>query len=143
MQPSIDGIVAVAHTEGGGPGEPNNATEVLRALAGFMVHPNVGAVLAVDYGVEPITNARLRAFMEAHGYALGDVPHAFLSVGSGLAAGLAEGEAIVRRLVGEVAAAQRTARAALPSSGSRSSAAGPMPSPGSPAIRWPARSSTS
>jgi phosphoribosylamine--glycine ligase len=50
------------------PGEPNNATEVLRALAGFMVHPNVGAVLAVDAGGEPITNARLRAFMAAHGY---------------------------------------------------------------------------
>ena len=55
--PGLDGIVAVSHTEGGGSGEPNNAAEVLRALAGFMVHPNVGAVLAVDFGVEPITNA--------------------------------------------------------------------------------------
>lgn len=106
--PSIDGIVAVAHTEGGGPGEPNNAAEVLRALAGFMVHPNVGAVVAVDLGVEPITNVRLRAFMAQHGYALADVPHAFLSVGAGLAAGLTEGEAVVRRLVSEAAAARRT-----------------------------------
>ena len=48
INPSIDGIVAIAHTEGGGPGEPNNSAEVLRALAGFLVHPNVGAVLAVD-----------------------------------------------------------------------------------------------
>ena len=60
IYPSIDGIVAIAHTEGGGQGEPNNSAEVLRALAGFMVHPNVGAVLAVDFGVEPITNARLQ-----------------------------------------------------------------------------------
>ena len=103
----IDGIVAVAHTEGGGPAEPNNAEDVLRALAGFMVHPNVGAVLAIDLGVEPITNARLHAYMEAHGYALADVPHAFLSVGSGLASGLAEGEAIVRRLLPKAAAARR------------------------------------
>ena len=104
----IDGIVAVAHTEGGGPGEPNNAEDVLRALAGFMVHANVGAIVALDLGVEPITNARLRAYMQARGYALGDVPHAFVSVGGGLAAGLAEGETIVRRLVPAAAKARRT-----------------------------------
>jgi altronate dehydratase len=106
--PALDGIVAVAHTEGGGPGEPNNSAEVLRALAGFMVHPNVGAVLAVDYGVEPITNARLREFMVARGYALADVPHAFLSIRAGLAAALAEGEAIVRGWLPTVAALLRT-----------------------------------
>ena len=71
--PKIDGIVAVAHTEGGGPGEPNNTGEVLRALAGFMVHPNVGAILALDLGVEPITNARLQAFMREHGLPLDHV----------------------------------------------------------------------
>ena len=107
--PALDGIVAIAHTEGGGPGEPNNATEVLRALAGFMVHPNVGAVLAVDAGGEPITNARLQAFMAAHGYPLGDVPHGFLSIGGGLAAALAEGEALVRGWLPAVAAQRRTA----------------------------------
>ena len=100
--PGIDGIVAVAHTEGGGPGEPNNTGEVLRALAGFLVHPNVGAILALDLGVEPITNARLRTFMLEHGYPLEYVRHAFLSVGGGLAAGLAEGEAIVREWVADV-----------------------------------------
>ena len=108
VYPALDGIVAVAHTEGGGPGEPNNAAEVLRALAGFMVHPNVGAVLAVDYGVEPITNARLREFMVERGYPLADVPHAFLSITRGLAAALAEGEAIVRGWLPGVAAQGRT-----------------------------------
>ncbi|HEX2861889.1 MAG TPA: UxaA family hydrolase, partial [Lacunisphaera sp.] len=110
VHPSLDGIVAVAHTEGGGPGEPNNATEVLRALAGFMVHPNVGAVLAVDFGGEPVNNARLRAYLDGQGYGLADVPHAFLSVRGGLAAGLAEGEAIVRRWLPTVAAGTRTAQ---------------------------------
>ena len=108
INPSLDGIVAVAHTEGGGTGEPNNAAEVLRALAGFMVNPNVGAVLALDHGNEPINNERLRVFMEAKGYPLGEVPHAFLSVRSGLAAGLAEGERIVRSWLPRVAAARRT-----------------------------------
>src|SRR5205814_9521502 len=72
VHPTLDGIVAIAHTEGGGPGEPNNTAEILRALAGFIVHPNVGAILAVDYGVEPVTNARLAAFMRDKGYPLAD-----------------------------------------------------------------------
>ncbi|MDQ5977345.1 MAG: hypothetical protein QG602_317 [Verrucomicrobiota bacterium] len=108
VHPSLDGIVAIAHTEGGGPGEPNNAAEILRALAGFMVHPNVGAVLAVDYGVEPVGNARLQAFMRERGYPLADVPHAFLSITRGLSAALAEGEALVRGWLPAVAALRRS-----------------------------------
>ncbi|MEY2880668.1 MAG: hypothetical protein RLZZ15_3048 [Verrucomicrobiota bacterium] len=108
VHPSLDGIVAIAHTEGGGSGEPNNALEVLRALAGFMVHPNVGAVLAVDYGVEPITNARLAAFLRERGYPLDAVPHAFLSIRAGLAAALADGEKIVRGWLPIVSAERRT-----------------------------------
>jgi altronate dehydratase len=108
VHPALDGIVAVAHTEGGGTTEPHNAAEVLRALAGFMVHPNVGAVLALDYGVEPVSNARLRAFMDEHRYPLAEVPHAFLTLRGGLAASLAEGERIVRGWLPQVTAYQRT-----------------------------------
>jgi altronate dehydratase len=96
VHPGIDGIVAIAHTEGDGPGEPNNAGEILRALAGFVVHPNVAAVLAVDYGPEPVNNARLRDFLQARDYPLAAVPHHFLTLRGGIAAGLAEGERIVR-----------------------------------------------
>ena len=60
--PNIDGIVAVAHTEGDVP-NPNNLEFTLRTLAGFMVNPNVGAVLAVDYGIEPINNALLQEYL--------------------------------------------------------------------------------
>lgn len=105
--PGCDGVVAVAHTEGAGPGEPNNSTEVLRALAGFAVHPNVGAVLAVDYGIEPISNARLQAFLRDGGYPIDDVPHRFLSIRGSLSAALAEGEAVVRAWLPAVAAQRR------------------------------------
>ena len=81
---------------------------MLRALAGFMVHPNVGAILALDLGVEPITNARLEAYMREHGLPLDHVRHAFLSVGGGLAAGLAAGEKIVRGWIDAVEADVRT-----------------------------------
>lgn len=106
--PSIDGIVAIGHTEGGGPTEPNNAQEVLRTLAGFMVHPNVGAVLAVDQGVEPISNARLQAFMDHRRYPLEDVPHAFLSIGENFSAATIQAELIVRGWLPSVASQFRT-----------------------------------
>lgn len=108
VHPGIDGIVAVAHTEGGGPDEPNNASEILRVLAGFMVHPNVGAVLAIDRGTEPVNNARLEAFMRAQGYPLDSVRHHFLTLDGSLAGGLAEGERLVRSWLKEVNACQRT-----------------------------------
>jgi altronate dehydratase len=109
VHPGIDGIVAIAHTEGGGPDQPNNTAEVLRCLAGFITHPNVAAVLAVDYGVEPITNALLRDFMEKRGDPLADVPHHFLTLSGGLAAGLAEGERLVRTWLPAAHALTRTA----------------------------------
>ncbi len=109
---NLDGVVAVAHTEGGGAERPNNLELVLRSLAGFMVHPNVGAVLAVDYGSEPANNALLRQFAQQHDYALADVPHHFLSLRGSLADGLAEGERIVAEWL-ELLDAQRRTRESL------------------------------
>ena len=109
VHPGLDGIVAIAHTEGGGPDQPNNTAEVLRCLAGFITHPNVAAVLAVDYGVEPISNALLRDFMVQRGDPLTEVPHHFLTLSGGLAAGLAEGERIIRAWLPAANALVRTA----------------------------------
>ena len=77
--PNVDGIVAVAHTEGAQK-NINNQELLLRTLAGFMVHPNVGAVLAVDYGYAGISNEMLRDYMQAHDYPLSDVTHEFKSL---------------------------------------------------------------
>ena len=75
--PNIDGVVAVAHTEGGAGVDPNNRELVLRTLAGFMVHSNVGAVLAVDRGTEIVTDRMLENYMRINRYPLNDVPHRF------------------------------------------------------------------
>ena len=109
IHPGIDGIVAIAHTEGGGPEMPNNSLELLKTLAGFMVHPNVGAVLALDHGFEPVNNARLQAFMREGGYPLEAVPHRFLTARGAIATELAEGERIVRGWLAEANACRRTA----------------------------------
>ena len=77
--PNVDGIVPVAHTEGGHQ-NPNNRELLLRTLAGFMVHPNVGAVVALDFGGEAITNADLQDYLLENGYPLDDVIHRFHSL---------------------------------------------------------------
>ena len=76
---NVDGIVPVAHTEGGHQ-NPNNRELLLRTLAGFMVHPNVGAVVALDFGGEAITNADLQDYLLENGYPLDDVIHRFHSL---------------------------------------------------------------
>ena len=84
-----------------------------------------------------------QAYMREHGLPLDDVPHAFLSVGGGLAAGLAAGETIVRGWIDAVEADAPHRGAARPACGSRCSAAARTPSPACPATRSPAPSCTS
>ena len=91
----IDGVVAVAHTEGGTTEPPNNLTLVLRTLAGFMVHANIAAVLCVDVGTEAVTNKQLEWFAREHHYPLDDVPHAFMSLGDAFERELERAEALV------------------------------------------------
>ena len=104
----IDGVVAVTHTEGGGSGQPNNLGHVLRVLAGFVVHPNVGAVLAADDGTGAYGNDDLRRFMDDRGDALEHVPHAFFRVRRGFDDEVARAASLVEGWLPEVAAARRT-----------------------------------
>jgi altronate dehydratase len=103
----IDGIVPVAHTEGGTE-QPNNLELLLRTLAGFIVNPNVGAVLIVDHGNESVTNQMVEAYLREHNYPLDDVLHRFLSIEGGFQDNLAIGEAIVRDWLPTVNAMERT-----------------------------------
>ncbi|MDQ0199357.1 UxaA family hydrolase [Neobacillus ginsengisoli] len=105
--PQVDGIVPVAHTEGGVE-EPNNLDLLLRTLSGFIVHPNVGAVLIVDYGNETVTNKMLEAYLREHNYPLDDVLHQFLSIKASFKKNLTIGEAIVRDWLPMVNAMERT-----------------------------------
>ena len=104
----IDGVVAVTHTEGGGQGRPNNLDHVLRVLSGFMVHPNVGAVLAVDDVMGAYGNDDLRRFMESGPYPLDHVSHAFFRIERGHEAEVARAAALIEGWLPEVAAARRT-----------------------------------
>ena len=103
----MDGVVAIAHTEGGGGERPNNEEYLLRTLAGFVVHPNVGAVLAVDYGAEAVDNRILQEYMVRNDYPLQHVPHHFMSIEGGFERHLLEGEQWIRNRLEEVGAERR------------------------------------
>jgi altronate dehydratase len=106
---NVDGIVCVAHTEGGEERTPNNLDLLLRTLSGFMVNPNVGAVLVLDHGgEEAVTNRMLGAYLEEHGYPIGDVPHEFMSLQGSFRRDLEEAKSVVHRWLEEVDAARRT-----------------------------------
>ena len=106
--PNIDGIVAVTHTEGGESKTPNNIDMLLRTLAGFTVHPNIGAVLLVDYGTEAVTNEMLKAYMAREGYALDDVVHHFHRLQGSFDTDLASGAEIINRWLDNVNSVART-----------------------------------
>ncbi len=106
---NIDGIVCVAHTEGGEGRTPNNLELLLRTLAGFMVNPNVGAVLVLDHGDEgAVTNRMLRDYVEEHGYPAEDVPHEFVSLGGSFRADLERAKAILSGWLDGVNGTRRT-----------------------------------
>ncbi len=105
--PNVDGVVAVTHTEGGGDQRPNNIDFVLRALAGFMVHPNVAAVLAIDYADGAYSNRDLQSFMHDGGYALSDVAHEFFTIDADFESELQRASSIVEQWLPQADACER------------------------------------
>ncbi len=106
--PNFDGVVAVAHTEGGGDDRPNNLDLLLRTLAGFIVNPNVGAVLVVDDGLGPVTGHLVRDWMREHDYPLDAVTSRFVTLRNSFDADLDLGAALIREWLPGVSATART-----------------------------------
>ena len=80
---NVDGVVAVAHTEGAVGGSPNNLAFLLRALAGFFLHSNVGAILLADDGAGGVTNDELKRYLVARNLPFEEVPHRFMTLEEG------------------------------------------------------------
>ncbi len=106
--PNVDGIVAVTHTEGGEGRTPNNIDMLLRTLAGFTVHPNIGAMLLVDYGTEAVPNEMLKSYMFREGYALDDVVHRFYRLQGSFDTDLSNGTEIINGWLESVNSVPRT-----------------------------------
>lgn len=105
---NIDGIAAVAHTEGSGGDPLNNYEIVLRTLAGMMVHPNVGAVLAVSHPDDAVTEREMRTYLSANNYPIDTLPHEWLTLSGDLNGDLDRGTHIVASWMSEVNDTPRT-----------------------------------
>lgn len=108
----LDGVVAIAHSEGGSEASPRNAELLLRTLAGWICHPNVGAVLAVDTGSEPIGNRSLQDYLRRAGvwerFGPEGLRPAFLSTGGAFERPLGEAVAIASGWMEALRRARRT-----------------------------------
>eukprot|EP00041_Stephanoeca_diplocostata_P035069 m.1224730 g.1224730 ORF g.1224730 m.1224730 type:complete len:1106 (-) comp24627_c0_seq5:2169-5486(-) len=128
----VDGVVAVAHTEGGqkrrdvrtpkenpdgdaavnADTEATNRDKVLRTLAGFVVHPNVGGICFVDDGFGQHTKEDVWNFMTKEGFPVEHVPvrsHVVVPTDA-YEDGLRAAEAVVTELIAEAAGAVREPR---------------------------------
>ncbi|HEV8541633.1 MAG TPA: UxaA family hydrolase [Verrucomicrobiae bacterium] len=94
--PNIDGVVAVEHTEGGSAARPNNFELTLRTLAGFMVNPNVGAMLCVDFPNQLLSNNALQSFLSEKKYPTDVLLHDFFSIESSFEQALVQAEQRLR-----------------------------------------------
>lgn len=94
--PNVDGVVPIDHTEGGTDAEPHNLQLTLRTLAGFVVNPNVAAVLCVDYGTELLSNAALRQYLQEHRYPVDDLLLEFFTINSSFESALQSAESKIR-----------------------------------------------
>ncbi|MBT5144915.1 MAG: altronate hydrolase, partial [Gemmatimonadetes bacterium] len=104
----FDGVVAIAHTEGGGTKTPNNRDLLLRTLAGFVTHPNVGAALAIDYGSEAVPNHQLQSYLQDQDRTPGDMPLEFMTIDGPFDHMLVQAERQIRAWVDPVSSIQRT-----------------------------------
>jgi altronate dehydratase len=101
-------VAAVTHTEGGGERTPHNLAFVLRALAGWCVHGNTGAVLVVDHGVGSYRNRDLERFAREHGYPIDAVPHAFVTVDGSFERAVSQAAAHAFELLQQAASSERS-----------------------------------
>jgi altronate dehydratase len=106
----FDGVVAVAHTEGGEERTPNNMHLLLRTMAGFLVNPNVGAVMLVDEPDGVVTGAGVLDYMREHGYPGVAVPHAYFTRTGAFSDDLSRAADIVAPWLESVASQRRTER---------------------------------
>ena len=102
-----DGVVPVAHTEGGEDEVPNNLHFLLATLAGFTLNPNVGAVLVVDTEGDVVSGKAIKNFMAEHGYPSIKVPHAYFTRAGGFEHDLTAAGALIEPWLPVVDAQQR------------------------------------
>lgn len=107
--PNVDGIVALPHNKGCGCSDGSNLEVMLRTLANYADHPNVGGVLFMDLGCEKTNLTLVEQYLKRRGGLGTDKPCAWLGIQEcgGTQAAIERGLALVG---GMLATANATAR---------------------------------
>lgn len=110
--PNVDGVVALAHNKGCGTPDGANIHTILRTLAAFARHPNVGAVVFMELGCEKTGSSILRDWMKENGMEPEGKPVAWIGVqdSGGTKAAIRRGLDEVRRMLPLANQARREAR---------------------------------
>jgi altronate hydrolase len=61
--PNVDGVVAIPHNKGCGCQDAENIEIMLRTLANYADHPNVGGVILMDLGCEKTNLSKVESFL--------------------------------------------------------------------------------
>jgi arabinonate dehydratase len=107
--PNVDGVVALPHNKGCGCSDGSNLEVMLRTLANYADHPNVGAVLFMDLGCEKTNLTLVGRYLKERGGLSTAKPVEWLGIQD-----LGGTEATIRRgleiVGGMLAEADKTAR---------------------------------
>jgi altronate hydrolase len=65
--PNVDGVVAIPHNKGCGCSDGSNIEVMLRTLANYADHPNVGGVVLIELGCEKTNLSMVERYLAGHG----------------------------------------------------------------------------
>lgn len=107
--PNVDGVVALTHNKGCGTPDGSNVRTILRTLAAYARHPNVGGVVFLELGCEKTGSSILRDWMTAEGLEVQGKPVAWFGIQDvgGTKAAIRRGLDEVRRMLPLVNQARR------------------------------------
>lgn len=69
--PNVDGVVAIAHNKGCGCSDGSNIEVMLRTLANYAAHPNVGGVMFIGLGCEKTNLTAVEKYLQKEHLELG------------------------------------------------------------------------
>ena len=106
--PNVDGVVAIPHNKGCGCQDGSNLDVMMRTLANYAAHPNVGAVILIDLGCEKTNLAYVEKYLFARDRSF-DKPVAKIGIQDvgGTQAAIDRGLAEVARMLPEANLATR------------------------------------
>lgn len=107
--PTVDGVTCLPHNKGCGCNDGTNLEVLLRTLAHYADHPNVGGVIFIDLGCEKTNLSELGRWLKREGGLSWDKPVEWLGIqeAGGTRAAIQKGLALVDRMLPEVARAER------------------------------------